>query len=264
MFARHAVSAVVGQVGYASPMAATPPRRALFEYALASPRRLAPQEAYTKVTKPAASPRQTSSVASSRFQQVPSVAPPNPSPSVSTTVAEGNGASGARRGGSVSWCMLATHKSTSRKRVTRPKCQGLQCHQRLHHRLLRRHRHRRKMTKVTTHSCQGRSLGSSYLTPTRETCALPAKDAAAGGLPSPSYSGAAGRLGLESQVLLGFSIICLLIIILHLSLYLDVFLCVLHSCYKALDTCLAPSSRHKVSQPRKRLLQHCMASAGWA
>ncbi|CAE7654698.1 unnamed protein product [Symbiodinium pilosum] len=96
MFARHAVSAVVGQVGYASPMAATPPRRALFEYALASPRRLAPQEAYTKVTKPAASPRQTSSVASSRFQQVPSVAPPNPSPSVSTTVAEGNGASGAR------------------------------------------------------------------------------------------------------------------------------------------------------------------------
>ena len=92
-------------------MAATPPRRALFEYALASPRRLAPQEAYTKVTKPAASPRQTSSVASSRFQQVPSVAPPNPSPSVSTTVAEGNGASGARRGGSVSWCMLATHKS---------------------------------------------------------------------------------------------------------------------------------------------------------
>ena len=102
MFARHAVSAVVGQtVGY--PAAATPPvRRGLFEYALASPRRLAPQgsqgpqEAHG-AARPVAvfSPRHVAAVnGASRFQQVPTVTPPKHAPS--TPPADGTGASGAR------------------------------------------------------------------------------------------------------------------------------------------------------------------------
>ncbi|CAE7355254.1 unnamed protein product [Symbiodinium sp. KB8] len=103
MFARHAVSAVVGQtVGYpaaagAAAAAATPPvRRGLFEYALASPRRLAPQEAYG-ATRPVAvfSPRHVAAVnGACRFQQVPTVTPPKHAPS--TPPADGTGASGAR------------------------------------------------------------------------------------------------------------------------------------------------------------------------
>jgi len=122
MFARHAVSAVVGQtVGYpaaGAAAAATPPvRRGLFEYALASPRRLAPQEAYG-ATRPVAvfSPRHVTAVnGACRFQQVPTVTPPKHAPS--TPLADGTGASGARHAPVACRCRFLFKLSTSASAV---------------------------------------------------------------------------------------------------------------------------------------------------